>query len=155
MTTPVDPSDPLIRTRSTDTELEREAAKEIRRSSRRRLVVLSIVASSIVALTLSWFNDIDQRGRSVKNCQLVQDDRRQRADDLDRQSDGVLGDNSVKDGDPNEHIKPFKLEGTPFEEFKPLILAQAKQERRSSRGYSSRIENCDKVHPFPNPIPFM
>jgi hypothetical protein len=135
------------------------------RHRRRRTVIMSVVASSIVALFIGWGNDYDQRTRSVKNCEAVQLDRRERIGNLrdtahtqQASADFVLGSKARHRPVPNWHKQPFRSYAT----FRPLVTNTAKQARRESRrdfaaamAIQKRLENCEKVFPEPNPIPFM
>jgi hypothetical protein len=112
----------------------------------RRTIFWSILCAGIVALVIGRLIELDtlnqQANRSRKNCNLIQEDRRLQADTFALQADQVLG---------NPHRKPpikvFVFKGTPFKKFQPLIVAQAKANRRRAKVYYSRIEDCKKVFP--------
>lgn len=179
MTTPVDPPG---RARSTDSPDEARRYARLHISERRRTIIISVVSACIIALFIGWANDRDQRDRSVKNCQATQEDRYDRIDTLRetaganyRQSDNTLGNKKplvYKEGKPygklvavKKPIPPADFNVPPysaFKDFKALILAQAKEQRltaarnvRRANKAIKRVENCDKVFPAPNPIPFM
>lgn len=163
------------RTRESDDPALAQRVEEVRGEGRRRTLWFAIVGSCIVSLFFAWANDKDQRERSVKNCQLVQADRRDRyqtlketAADQGRQADSILGNPHPPIGkDGNKHPKPIppadfsKRPFNAFADFKALIIQQAKQNRRGqarniarAKGVRARIEDCNKVFPAPNPIPF-
>jgi hypothetical protein len=119
----------------------------------------SVLCSGLVALFLVYFveRDIynDQAVRNRINCELVNNDRKSARDQLDMQADNILGDNTKDDGDPDEDIFPINFDGTSFEEFKPLIISQARLNRERSRSFSERIVNCKHIFPDRRVIPII
>jgi len=116
--------------------------------------MMSVICSGIVSLFLvnvvEVKSDNRQAERSRLNCESINDDRRDTRDSLDQQADNVLGDETTQDGDPNEDTKPADFnEGVyrSFKEFRPLIIAQAAQNRKRSRQYDERIVNCAETFP--------
>lgn len=132
--------------RQDDTPQDRTQASQRRNTGRGLTVFMSIIAAGIVALFFGYANDVDQRSRSIKNCDLIQKDRRDFAARLAQSSDQVLG-------NPDKKVKPFDFKHTAFAKFKPLIVAQAKQDRAQSVAIYKRIEHCEKVFPKPSLIP--
>lgn len=149
----------LVKTREGDPPELAERLRRARGEGRRRTVVMSIIASGLVSLVIGNFverqADNNQVDRSRKNCETNNSDRRDTANSLDEQSDNILGDETTKDGDPNEGVVPFTFEGSGFEKFKPLVVAQARAQRMRSREYFARIENCNATFPKRSVIPFV
>lgn len=131
---------------------ERKRLIRAAKQSRKRTVMMSIISSGIIALFIGRAVEVNiyNNGisRGLDNCERVQEDRRLQANQYGMQADQILG-------NPAKGIKPFKLEGTPFEDFKPLIIAQAKVNRKNSIAYANRIENCNKVYVKQHVIPFL
>jgi hypothetical protein len=138
-----------IQTREGDPPELVERLEKVRSEGRRRTIFYSALVAGFVALLFGYFNDKDQAARSRENCQLIQDDRRVDYQRLTRQADQVLGNDTVK-----PPIPAFKFEGTAFEEFKPLIVAQARTARTDAIQLRERFENCPRVFPDPELIPF-
>lgn len=142
-----------MNTRHSDTDGKefRERLIKARSEGRRRTIMYSIVASGIVSLFIGhlWERNSynDQAERSRKNCELVNEDRRLAYEQLDSQSDNVLGDLGEMDGDPDEDVERFEFSGTAFEKFQPLIIVQAQANRERSRLYLERIIDCDEFFP--------
>jgi hypothetical protein len=153
------------RTRSDDGK-EGERFVKARHEGRRRTLVYSIIAAGLVSWFFAYANDASQIDRSRVNCDFVQQDRRDRAESvletarsLKRSSDFVLG-------DPKAHPVRLPADFTkdPFKSFasvKALVIKQAKEDRKTSKRnferakqIRKRIENCTKVFPRPNILPF-
>lgn len=133
-----------VRTREDDPPEMKERLYRARREGRRRTVIISVVASGIVALFIGRAVEVqvfnEQRQRSITNCEQVQEDRRSIGKNLQRQADGILGSKA-------RGVEPFDLTGTGLEKFEPLLRAQAIQNRARAQTYFDRIENCNKVFP--------
>lgn len=134
-----------FKTREEDGPAEEERARQLRSEGRKRTIFLGVVAAGFVALFIGRAIEVDssndQIERSRANCESIQrviDVIGIRA--LQRQADNTLG-------NKKKHIEPFKLEGTVFEDFKPLIIAQARQARRDVREVSKLKQDCAKVFP--------
>jgi len=134
-----------FKTREDDGPEEEERAHQLRSEGRRRTIFLSILSAGFVALFIGRAIEVDsynaQVNRSRENCASIQ----QVIDvigikALQRQADNTLG-------SEKRHIKPFKLEGTVFEDFAPLILAQAHQARRDLKAIHKLKQSCTEVFP--------
>lgn len=117
-----------------------------RTEGRKRTILLSIIAAGLVSLFMARAIEVEtaneQVDRSRKNCEIVMDDFRARAETLEKESDQVLG-NLGKE--PPVH--PIKLKGTAFEDFIPIIVAQAKDNRERAKEIRASIQNCNDVFP--------
>lgn len=131
--------------------LEAKAQRAIHRGYRARILIYSIIAAGVVALFIGRAIEISgvnkQQDRSRVNCRFAQRAIKLTADTYDQQADGLLGDHTSHDGDPNEHIPAFRLVGTPFEKFRPLLIAQAHANHGRALAYRSLEEDCNKVFP--------
>lgn len=131
--------------------VEAKAQRAIHSGYRARILIYSVIASGLVALFIGRAIEVNsinnQQKRSRENCVLAQRAIKLTADTYDDQADGLLGDRTAQDGDPNEHIPPFRLAGTPFAKFRPLLLAQAHANHDRAVAYRGLEENCSKVFP--------
>ena len=152
-------SNNTVKTRAGDDPSVAERIRHARGEGRRRTIVLAVVASGLVSLFINNISETRQHNaqaeRSRINCEFVNEDRLSIGRSLDEQSDNILGDMTEKDGDPDEGVLPFQFEGTPFEDLKPLSVAQARAQRERSRSYFRRVEDCNEVFPKRSVIPFI
>ena len=109
-----------------------------------RVIMLSVICSGIVALGIIYVIELQARNNAVDSCNLDMQSRALIASQYDEQADNVLG-------DPNETppIKAFNFKGTPFEDFQPLIVAQAKANRRRAGELAGSIRDCSQLFPRP------
>lgn len=132
------------------------AERASRRGERTRTIIMCVAITGLISLfigrAVEVTNSNKQQNRSRTNCVLAQRATLLTAQQFDDQADSVLGDESDKDGDPNEKIKPLKIKGTSFEEFEPLIIAQARENRVRAREYQSLLRDCNEIFP---PVKFL
>jgi hypothetical protein len=132
------------RTRQGDDPEQVERFWAARHEGRGRTILYAAIVAGLVSLFIARVSEVqvynDQVDRNRKNCQLVQEDRKAVGEFYDRQADNVLG-------DAREGIKPIKIKGTAFEDFGPLIVAQARENRRRADLTLQRVEDCAVVHP--------
>jgi hypothetical protein len=138
-----------------------------------RVVLISIICSGVVALFIGRAIEVqisnDQTARNRTNCNLIQSDRLDRIDSLNesaaaagQQADSILGNKrpliykkgELIVGKPVKRADFSKPPYKQFKDFKPLIIAQAHNNRsleqrnlRRAEQTKSRIENCSKVFP--------
>lgn len=128
-----------------DIEEERHIKNAIMRE-RKRTIIYSIIAAGLISLFIGHAIDVDssnkQADRSRQNCQFLNDGIKRAAQRLDQQASQVLG-------NPNHKppIKPLKFKGTAFEQFRPLILAQARQQRLDAAATVKGIKDCAEIFP--------
>lgn len=142
-------------TRASDLQDGGERIKAARREGRVRTILYSAIIAGIVSLIVVRIGETqsynEQVDRNRQNCQFQQDDLRDRADYLDEQADGVLG-------NKKKHIKPANFEIPPFSkfsDFKDVIVSQAVGNRKRATATRARIEDCTKVFPRRNTIPLI
>lgn len=125
---------------------------EVHKSMRLRDLIYCTLIAGAVSLVIGRTIEIqsfnEQQQRSRINCVFAQRAIRLTADIYDEQADGILG-------DKKEHIKAFKIKGTPFEDFRPLLRAQARGNRIRSAAYERLKEDCNKVFPPAKTLPFL
>jgi len=121
-----------------------ERYKRQRRYERLRTVFISVVCSGLAALAIVYTVELHARNDAVDACQLEMQSRALDAAQYDSQADAVLG-------DPNEKppVKPFDFKGTVFEDFEPLIKAQAITNRRRAGEKARSIRNCNQLFERP------
>lgn len=122
-----------------------------RRHERARTIFLAVMISGIVALGVVFSVELGARNNAVDACQLEMQTRTLLRDQADQAADGVLGDTTTKDGDPNRNVRPFDFTGTAFDnkQIRALIIAQARTNRRRAIDYQSIIRNCNDLFPRP------
>lgn len=140
-----------------------------RRQGRKRTIFYAALVAGFVALFFGWQNDKDQVDRSRDNCELIQEDRKDRAKSVEESADRltdeanqVLGHPGDPNADPPEPaVKPFVFKGTAFEEFEALIKKGALENRTEAvnnynraKEIRKRVENCEEVFPEPDLWPF-
>ena len=130
--------------RATDTPEEGEYQLRRRRRFAARVIFLSIICSGLVALVIVYTVELGARNNAVDACNLEMQTRSLLAEQADEAADGVLG-------DPNEKppVPAFKFEGTAFAPFKPLIIAQARANRRRASQFARSVRDCNKLFPRP------
>lgn len=140
-----------------------ERVPQFRRRLWRQYVYAGLIAFVVSAITTFGY-DRDSRDRVITNCESIQDDRRDRAEELrrdagqlDKQADTVLGNPKSK-----PPIPPFKFKGSVFEEFEAIIVAgakenreQAKSDRAEAKRIEERVEDCEKLFPVIDILPFI
>lgn len=139
-------------TRLDDPPDGRDRVLAARREGRARTLFYSALVAGLVALVIVRLSEVetdnDQIDRSRVNCRLIQDDRRDRAETLNNEADRVLGNQKHVDENGNpDPIPPLNFKGSGFEQYRPLIVANAKQSRTRARVILARIENCNRVFP--------
>lgn len=169
-------------TRQDDDPVVAQRIRNARREGRKWTIIYATIAAGLVSLFIGRAIEVqsqnDQVDRNRINCQLIQDDRLDRLDSLreqaaaiGQQADNILGNKKplvyvdrkpvgkLVVGKPIPKANFDKPPYAAFESFKPLILAQAKQNRASqvrnvarSKKVAKRIEDCKKV--FPKKKPF-
>lgn len=121
-------SNPVIRTRKDDRTELHERLVEVRREGRRRTILMSLVASGIVAMVLSWANDVDGVDRARKNCRIAQEQSQ------------ILNEISLQVAQEADN----KKERARWIRYGKIF----------GRNFPPVGDNCDEIHPKPNPIPF-
>jgi len=123
-----------------------DGEEHIRRRRRfaARVIFMSVIISGFVALSIVYVVELGARNNAVDACNLEMQTRSLLAEQADEAADGVLG-------DPNEKppIPAFKFEGTAFAPFKPLIIAQARANRRRASQFARSVRDCNKLFPRP------
>jgi hypothetical protein len=144
-----------IQTRVEDPPDGRDRIAKARREGRARTIFYSALVSGVVALAVVRVGEVqnfnEQVARNRVNCGLLQDDRRDRALQLEETSDQVLG-------NAKKHIKPADFNVPPYSAFKnlrKLIVADSVRDRRRAREIRARIENCNKVFPKRSTLPII
>jgi len=130
--------------RSTDTPQEGEEHIRRRRRFALRVIIMSVFISGLVALVIVYAVEIGARNNAVDSCKLEMQTRNLLAQQADEAADGVLGNPRAK-----PPVPPFEFEGTSFARFKPLIIAQAKSNRRRAAEFRASIRDCEKLFPKP------
>lgn len=139
-------------TRETDDPKVADRIREARTEGRRRTIFLSVVAAGLVSLFIGRAVEVNsanhQAERSRTNCHAINDVvSKGIIAPLERQADRVLG-------NPEKKIKPFKLEGTAFEDFAAIIRAQAMQAKLDAAAIRPLLSDCDKTFPKRSPLLF-
>ena len=143
---------PTPTTRASDDPRQAARIREARNEGRKRTIFMSIIASGLVSLFIGYAIEVSgsnaQVDRSRKNCENINHVVEiGLLGPLDRQVDQTLG-NAKKD------IKPFKIKGTAFEDFEPLIVAQAHQAQRDAKDVRGLLADCEEVFKKRSPILF-
>ena len=130
--------------RTTDDQAEGEEHVRRRRKFAFRVIFMSVLISGIVALGVVYAVELGARNNAVDACNLEMQTRSLLAEQADEAADGVLG-------DPNEKppIPAFRFEGTAFAPFKPLIIAQARANRRRASEFARSVQSCNRLFPRP------
>lgn len=146
-----------LKTRRNDDPDGAARLQSARREGRLRTIFYSAIVAGLVSLAVVRVGDVQnfnsQVDRNRKNCQLLQDDRRDRALEAARQAQTVLG-------DPNHNppIPPANFNSPEFVAFRPLrklLISQAKESRARSLRIEARVENCAKVFPKRSTFPII
>jgi hypothetical protein len=148
-------ADGHIQTRTEDPPDGRERIAQARREGRIRTIFYSALVSGLVALAVVRVGEVqnfnEQVARNRVNCGLLQDDRIDRAVQLEETSDQILG-------NPKNDIPPADFSKPPYSSFKnlkKLIVANAVQDRHRAQEIRGRIENCNRVFPERHALPIV
>lgn len=136
--------------RSTDDPEMGEEHLRRRRHYAARVLFLSVICSGLVALIIVYTVELGARNNAVESCGLEMQTRLILAEQADDAADGVLGDPKEKPPIPR-----FRFEGTAFEDFKPLIIAQARANRRRSDEFARTVRDCRELFPRPKLFGFI
>jgi hypothetical protein len=122
-----------------------------RRFERLRTILIAVVCSGLVALVIVYVVELGARNNAVDACQLEMNTRTLLMQQADASADGILGDPTNRDPKTGklDPIPAFKFEGTPFADFKDLLLVQANASRRRSEQYRASIRDCNELFPRP------
>lgn len=132
--------------RASDDPDDGERYMRNRRYERARTVLLSMLLAGIVTLAILYPIEVQSNRDDRENCVIINSIPRLLADQANQSANNVLG--RGEPGQPN-YVKPFEFEGTTLEDFKPLIVAQARQGRRRAVQYARTVRNCKRAFPQP------
>jgi hypothetical protein len=117
-----------------------------RRYERARTVLLCMILAGITTLAILYPIEVQNNKNDRSNCVIINSIPTLLADQANQSANGVLG-----RGQPGKrgYVPPFKFEGTTLEDFKPLIVAQARQSRVRAVQYARTVRNCKQAFPQP------
>lgn len=128
--------------RASDDPTDGETYVRQRRFERARLVVLCMFVSGITALSILYPIEVQNNRNDRENCTIINSIPRLLAGQANDSANNVLGNKRAG-------IEPFEFEGTTLEDFKPLIVAQARQSRIRAAQYAKTVRDCNKAFPQP------
>ena len=134
------------RARATDDDEHYEEFKRQRRYERTRTVLLSCFCAGITALAIVYPVEVENNQNDRKNCVITNAIPILLSDQANQSAVGVLG--KGEKGKPG-YVPPFNFDGTTLKDFKPLILANAKQSARRAVQYARIVRNCNNAYPQP------
>lgn len=132
--------------RITDDDEHFEEFSRHRRYERARTVFLSCLCAGITALAIVYPVEVKNNENDRKNCVITNAIPILLSDQANQSAVGVLG--KGKKGQPG-YVKPFDFKGTTLDDFKPLIIANARQSQRRAVQYARIVRNCKQAYPQP------
>lgn len=132
--------------RVTDDDEHYEDFTRRRRYERARTVFLSMVCAGITTLAIVYPIEVKNNKNDRSNCVVINSIPRLLADQNNGSANRVLG-----KGRPDQpgYVRPFDFNGTTLEDFKPLIIAQARQSRVRAAQFAQTVRDCNKAFPQP------